>query len=61
MLRELREVPVKQGSRRSKVGNVFGHPAKSVKTTPRAALYARVSNGDAPQHFLYFLPDPQGQ
>jgi putative DNA-invertase from lambdoid prophage Rac len=49
MPRELREVPVKQGSGRRKSGRVFGQGQKTVKMV-RAGLYARVSTQD--QHTL---------
>src|ERR1035438_7723980 len=45
MPRELREVPVKQGSGIRKSGKVFGQVQKTAKTI-RAGLYARVSTQD---------------
>lgn len=45
MSRELREVPVKQGSGLRKSGKVFGQGQKTAKTI-RAGLYARVSTLD---------------
>ncbi len=45
MHRELREMPVKQGSGIRKSGRVFGQGKKTAKTV-RAGLYARVSTQD---------------
>src|ERR1017187_8416765 len=45
MPRELREVPIKQGSRIRKSGMVFGQGQKAAQTI-RAGLYARVSTLD---------------
>jgi DNA invertase Pin-like site-specific DNA recombinase len=45
MPRELREMPVKQGSEVKKSGRVFGQGQKTAKTV-RAGLYARVSTQD---------------
>jgi predicted site-specific integrase-resolvase len=45
MPKELREMPVKQGSGRRKPAELFGQEQKTAKTI-RAGLYARVSTQD---------------